>query len=389
MKRKALLVVGLLIGLGTLLSLTAVGITHASDVRMGDRPTVASGETVDSSVYIGGQDVLIAGTVKGDVYCMGANIEIVGTVEGDVLCAGQSIRVAGKVDGNVRIAGQQIDIAADVSGSATLLGDSVVLGRDGHIGRDITIAGDRISLEGTVGRDVMAKSQNFTLFGTVGRTANVTAGAIILATTAHINGDFNYKSKNEAGVAKAAIIGGATHYTSDTTNQAELTVRSILSNALFMLIALLILGWALVLVAPGKLDTASQTLQKRPLGSFGLGVLAFIAMPIIAVGLLITGIGLPLGIVLLCGWIIATLVALPVAGYTFGWLLTRQFNWPLRGRRLANVTIGVALLVVISVIPAVGFVFVLVSGAASIGALVIAAKQGVLVANAKPKKGKA
>ncbi|HSW81168.1 MAG TPA: hypothetical protein VLG40_02110, partial [Candidatus Saccharimonas sp.] len=380
----------LLIGLGALLSFTFVGVTHASDVRMGDKSTVATSETIDSSLFITGQDVLVAGTVKGDVYCLGANVKIIGTVEGDVMCAGQSVLVAGKVEGNVRVAAQQVDIAADVSGDATLVGDSVVLGNDGHIGRDLTVGGNHISLEGTIGRDVMAKSQKFTLAGSVGRTVGVNAGSIMLAATAHIGGDFNYKSKNEAGVSKTSIINGSTHYTPDTTNQTIETVRSVMANAFFMLIALLILGWALVLAVPRKVDTASQTLQKRPFASFGLGVLAVIATPVVSVALFITGVGLPLGLVMLAAWLISLMVALPVAGYACGWLLTRQFNWPARGRRLANMTIGVALLVVISVIPAIGPAALLLAGAAGVGALVGAAKENrmVPVVSTKAKKAK-
>jgi|GEM_PF-2191612 len=393
MKRKAMLSVGITLGLGLLLSLTWVGISHAIDVRTGAKPTLAAGDTTDSSLYAVGDDILIAGTVKGDLYCMGANIEVVGTVEGDVLCAGQSIRVSGKVLGDVRIAAQQIDLAADVDGSATLLGDSVILDHDGRVTRDMTMLGNRLDLEGAVGRDTLAKGSALTVSGTIGRNVNAHAQDVTLTAKSHIVGDFDYKSQNEAGVAKTALVDGATHYTHDAGRRPAETLQAVVSSGLYIFFSLVFLGGVMLLAAPRKFETISQTVQQRPLLSFGAGFLAIVATPIIGILLAITGVGFPLGVVLLLAWAIGLVVALPFSAYALGWLITRQFNWPARGRRAVNLLLGLLLIIVLSSLPMIGAIVAIISEVCGFGAVLVAGKNHslpmVAMANRKEAKAKA
>src|SRR6185369_15950868 len=86
------------------------GVASAQNFRTGNATTVGANETVNSTLWISGRSIDIAGTVNGDVFCGGQTVTVSGTVRGDLLCAAQTIVISGTVTGDVRSAAQTITL---------------------------------------------------------------------------------------------------------------------------------------------------------------------------------------------------------------------------------------------------------------------------------------
>lgn len=375
MKRKILLTLGIVVGLGLLMSLSWVGVTHATDIRGGNSPTVAAGDIVDSSLFAAGNNINVAGTVKGDVFCAGKNIQISGTVEGDVICAGQSVHVSGKVMGDVRIAGQEVNLGAAIDGSATILGNSIVVDATSKIGRDLSVMGNSIQVLGLINRDVLANGQDIALGAQVGRTFTSHAVTLNLAKSATIAGDLVYKSPTVVTMADGAVVAGATHYTPDTQTETNSSAKTIAVGAMYGFISMLIVGLALLFMAPRKVEAVSSTLMSRPLISFAFGFLIFFVTPLLSIMLFITLFGAPLGILLLLSWGLALLLSVPLSAYAIGWTVTDKLGWPHRGRKVANISIGLLIVTLVGLIPVLGVLVMFVLITSGLGALAVAGRR--------------
>lgn len=372
MKRNILLTLGLMLGLGTLVSLAWVGVSHASDMRTGDRPTLSANETTDSSLYAAGNTVVVAGTVKGDLYCAGVNVEVTGTVEGDVICGGQNVRVSGKVNGDIRVAAQNVEITSEVMGSVSMFGQSLVLGPEAKVGRDLVLAGASAHLEGTVGRDVLGGSDALTLMGTVGRHVNAEVNALSVGSRAVIGGDLSYTSPATAQIEQGSSIKGQTHYTAMERNKSSTTKATMwIWGVVYGLLSMLVLGLAFIFAAPRAMDATATAVRTRPVVAFAAGCAVLIVTPLVALVLMVSLVGIPLAIVLMLSWIVALVASLTIAAYGVGWMAVVRMNWPPRARRATSLLVGLLILTVVGLIPFLGGLVVFVAMLVGLGALTV------------------
>ena len=100
-----------------------------------------------------------------------------------------------------------------------------------------------------------------------------------------------------------------------------------------------------MLFAPRGMDRALAAMRTAPWASAGWGVLAVAGLPMIGVALLVTVLGLPLGLVLLLGLALLFFVGYVVAAFLLGRVVVRT-----RGRSLAFLA-GWAILRAVGLIP--------------------------------------
>lgn len=390
MKRKILITLGAIFAVGILASATFAGVARATDLRTGDRPILASNETSDSTLYIAGNDILVAGTVRGDVFCAGANVNITGIVEGDVICAGQAVRVTGKVLGDIRVAGQSIELTGDVQGSATAMGESVIFTPESNVARDATVGGSRVHLEGTIGRDVLGGAESMQVSGKVGRSIDAEVLALTLDSTAQVGSDLNYRSESQAKIATGATIAGQTRFTEVENNKQDGAALRFWV-AVYGFVAMLMIGLAALLFAPRALDGVGAAVRTRTVFAFASGAALLIVVPLVSLALLTSVFGIPLALILFMLWVAGLIASYVFAAYAIGWWAVEKFNWPKRGRRLASLVYGLLVMAVISIVPVVGPVVIFLLMLVGFGALAIAGYTRIkgVKAPVKPAKAKA
>lgn len=121
MKRLSLLFFVFLLAL-----LLPAGAVYASS-RNGN--VIESGQVVNRDIVIPGGDLIIeeGAMVNGDVVVFGGNLTMAGRVNGDVTVFGGNVELAGAVSGDLVVFGGNVEVApsANVTGSCALMGGSV------------------------------------------------------------------------------------------------------------------------------------------------------------------------------------------------------------------------------------------------------------------------
>ncbi len=363
MKRAKILLAGLLLAVPLLLG---VGVAGAQNFRSGDSVTVAEDETVDTTLFASGRALDIAGEVQGDIFCVGQNITISGTVRGDVICAGQNITVTGNVEGDVRAAGQTVVIGGEVGSNVSFAGQSLTLESDASVDGDVSLAGDSMTLNGQVGRDVFAAAATLSANGDIGRDITASLTNLNVGSNASVGGEVIYTSVNDANIASGAqITGDATKQDPPRREGKDGAFFAISSGfALYLLVSLLLIALILVLIFPRPIHEASETGLRHPARTLLIGFVASLLVPMLVLGLLITVVGIPLALLLLFTWFVVLFLAGPLSGYFIGRLILRDSRSP-----IIIMLVGAALLLIVYIIPILGFLALLAAMWMGVGLL--------------------
>lgn len=222
-------------------------------LRSGETVTIGAGETVEGDLYAVAGTILVDGTVDGDLVAAGGDIRINGSVSGDLVVAGGTVTVAGTVAGDARIA----------SGQLTVIGD---------IGEDLLVAGGQatIAASGSVGEDVIASAGQLTIAGSVAGSVEGAAGT--------------YERTGSVGGTERVAVGGR-------DDAEEERADSPVVDALKHYVVVVLIGALALWVLPRLTRAAAELIRRRPLASFGSGLL-------VALGWLLALIGVVLVIII-------------------------------------------------------------------------------------------
>lgn len=362
----------ILLGMGFVLMsfFVFVGLTSAQSFKTGDTASVAPDETVDSMLFVAGNNVNIAGTVNGDVYCAGQTVTISGTVNGDVFCAGQTVTVSGKIDGSARLAGQTVTLGGTVNTSATLAAQTFLVENGATINRDLLGGVETLTINGEVGRDITAGSTNLVVNGKVGRNITSQVNTITIGSEGNVGGDVEYTSASDISVKDGGVIAGTTtkNMPKESNNKGPQIFAITFGWIIYALLALLVVAIALVLLIPQILHESANNTIKKPGKTVLVGLVAVILAPITLIALFVSIIGIPLGLLALLIWMTIVFLSGPFAGYTLGRALMKDNKRP-----VLIMLLGSTILLLTYFIPFIGFFTMLAAYLFGVGMILMEA----------------
>lgn len=289
--------------------------------------TVASGEVIDKDFFVGAGDIVeISGTVNGDVVIAGGQLLIDGVVNGDLLAAGGMISLSGEVTQDVRIVGGQLVISGKVGRNLTAVGGSVEVTESALISGGALFAGGNVVVRAPVNGDTYVGAGNLTLSDQINGDVQAGVGTLRLTSNAKIVGDFTYYSDEEPLIDKNASISGVLTR-NDSPRQMKLPKEKDLalfgrgargSFRVLSFLSALVFGLLMIRFFPNYTKDVAATIQDNLGKSLLAGILKLILAPIVALVLMITVIGIPLGLLLLFVFLIYIYLAKIFVAYCIG-----------------------------------------------------------------------
>jgi len=349
---------------GIAASLLAVAVAlpstgHAFEIRRSEGAvTVAADETINDTLLAAGQTVTIDGTINGDLLAFGQEVTVRGNVTGNLVTGAQRVTIEGTVGGsvlggaedllleNARIGrdlygfSNEVDIASttNVSGNAIAFAETVDV--DGRVGIDFRGFGATVTVSGAVEGDVDG----------FGRT-------IRLEPTARVGGNVtgHVRSAGDLDVRPGAVIGGTTNEQIDERGQRR--DRNSYGNVGFYVNQLVRFGAAfltglLLLWVFPVLRTLTLPNVVTVLTSGGIGLAAAVTLPVAAVIVCVTIVGIPIGILTFILGAIALYFSKTVVAQIIGRALFRSPTGP--PHYAATLAVGLAIVIVAINLPWIG-----------------------------------
>lgn len=327
-------------------------------------------EAADTAFAAGGE-VTVASKVVGEVIAAGGQVEVKDTATGRIIAAGGQVEIRNTTAKDVIAAGGHVELLLSKIQKDAILSGGTVKIIDGDIGGDLIATGGTIELGGTFGGDVTARGGN-----------------IKLAPNTKIAGNLIYATSKELKLPEGAHVTGTIirkEWKDGESWMGDFGFGKMIAVAVVAMLgfgaALLILaGVVLAFFAP-QVNRAAATVTEQPLQSLGLGVLLAIALPVTMVVLMITIIGIPLGLFILAVFGVLFGLGIVVAAYWLGMklrdVMTHDASTPRYVAALGWTLLGLLAFTLVGIIPLVGNLaqfFALVTG---FGAFILAStRQG-------------
>jgi cytoskeletal protein CcmA (bactofilin family) len=309
----------------------------AAEQRTGGSVVVEEGETVSEDLTAFGGTVVVRGTVEGSLTAFAGNVMIEpgAQVTGDVEATAGNVRIAGGVGGDVTATGGNVFVA----NTATIDGD----------------------LEAGAGTIVVA--------GSVAGSAELSGGSVTLASTAVVDGTVAYATGEDGKFTNdGAAIGGS------VTRNEELSINGgfelpNLGAPIFEVYGFLVnllVGALLLLVFPDTSKRIADRIEDEPLRTGGVGLLALIGVPVVAVLVAITIVGIPVTIAGLIAYALTLWIGTIYGRYAVG---AAVLSFTEIENRWAELLVGLLIVAVLVRIPVLGMLFELAVLLLGLGAM--------------------
>src|SRR3989338_6213605 len=334
--------------------------SQAAELRVGEQSITAATERFADDLYTAGGTVSSAANVTGDLVAVGGSVNITGSVSEDVFAGGGSVNVLGAVGDDLRAGGGNILVNSKVAGDLIVGGGQVTIGGEG-VGGDAVIGAGTLQINAPVSGDLRIGGGEVLINAPVGGNVYFRGDKLTLGSAAVIGGDLNYKSPKEADIQDGARVLGATNYTPLKKTAAKDGVKSAAIGALifiFLTKFLMTLASALVLGLFFKRYMLSvvSSIRERPLVELGRGFATVVLLPVSAVVLFITVLGVPLGAIALLGFAALILLGCIVAPIFLGSLVYRWASkTPHYEVTWLSILVGAVLYTLLTFIPVLGW----------------------------------
>lgn len=352
--------------------------------------TVTITAPVHEDLYIAGGTITINAPVYGDVIIAGGTITINDTISNDLLLAGGNVTINGYVADDIRCAGGELHILQHIGGDLVITGGTVEIAKDVIISSGLVTGGGTVVMNGIVNGDVRAAAGSFTfngianknfdcradkliLNGSVAGNSILAAREIIIQPNASFNNSIRYWNKEGKLNFRQSIKNGNAVFDPSlkmtSKNWYYLGHASILGLIWYLLtvfsfILLLQFLFANTFKKAGH-DTGHSLLK-----SLGLGFLFFVGVPVAVALLLITIIGIPIGLIVMTSYVVIVLLATVITSLVFANWYNEKFgyNWGYWKTSLSAMAMFI-LFKLVSFTPFLGWLIMIVVACIAFGAL--------------------
>jgi hypothetical protein len=330
----------------TLLMLCFIGVvTMLNGQRLELGKDIIITQAVNENLYTTGNNITINAPVYGDLVTAGSNITINDTIQKDILLAGGTVFFNGYAGDDVRCVGGTLYVKKDIRGDLIITGGTVIVDKNVTIGGNLLISGGEINLNGTVKgnvrgafgklymngiveKNIYCKGGELEMNGTVKGQSSISAPEIVIGNNAAFLGDVHYWNKQgylkfgESAKSGIAIYDGNLRIETWPWYYVAFALIGYLGAAVLMI-------FLTQYLFSKTMKRASDTVSTETLKSLGYGLLYLVGVPVAMVVACITVVGIPIGLILLFGYIITMALATVITSVVAAnWLNTKyDYNW--------------------------------------------------------------
>jgi len=349
---------------------------------------VKADQVIDDDLLLVGEQVTIDGTVNGDVLVFANSVDVNGTINGDLLVGCGNLNMAGTINDDLRIGAQNVRITGKVKRNLSAGASQFLLDKEGAVGGNVAVGGENLNVDGLIQGGVQAGVGRFSLSGKIGKNVLMRTDNLNILPTASIGGSLSYRGDNKGNISPGAQIGGPVtykyfvgqHQEKPQSKAAPLVGMLIWGLVGFMSLLLMWLIW--FYLNPSSFIKVEKVLQKAPLAALGWGFALLILLPIAAVITMLTIVGIPIAFSALTVYAAILFLSKLIVGYSLAYQLAVKYDITALQKPFAAAAVGTLGLILLSLIPVVGFFITLVIALMALGSVFVAIKDGLAARSA-------
>jgi hypothetical protein len=346
------------------------------------QPAPTQARAVDSTSggdrFFGGGSVRQVDPVAGDAIGVGGDLELDAQVEGDAVLAGGSVRLGGRVGQDLYAAGGKVIVEGAIGRNARVAGGQAEIGPKGQVNGNLAIAGGQVTLRGPVKGHVQVAGGEVLIDAAVDGDVRAATGELTLGPNARIGGKLVYRSREEVRRDPAAQVAGGIERgppVAHGTRAAQTHRAHGFEGGWIWTAGLIVLAAVFAAAFPAISQRVGAQLRAHPGFALLFGFIGLVCIPVAAVILMITIIGLPLALLVLLLYFVLLILGYVVAAVTLGDAFLARFRAQAASRtgwRIGAAVLAVLALALLGRIPFLGGLVALTAMLAGMGAIVLA-----------------
>lgn len=348
---------------------------QATEFRSGSVVSVRDAEILDD-VISWGDDISYDGHVLGDVIAAGRTVTLgdSAVVDNSFMGFGQKVDVNGSVINSTRVFAQDFTLRGHVERNVMAYAQSILIDTRAWVEKDVSFGCAQMIMRGRIGGNLSGSASTVTISGQIDGDARIEAEKIVVLQGAIIGGRLRYNSKNEPKVEDGAqILGGVERIPDDEKKDDKgYTIGSFFWDTWWYLGSLALGAVMLALFRSFMVDVAGN-ITDATIRTLGLGILFLICLPIAAIAVALTLIGVPAAVLIALLWLTLLYLADIFTGLAIGnWLLGRLRKGT-APRPFVSLALGLLVVTVLCALPWIGWVVGSIISALAMGGFFVAA----------------
>lgn len=343
---------------------------------------------IKHNVQMMGPSVRSEAVVKGDFAAMGGHVVVNHPVADDALLLGGTVDVRAPVGDDLRAAGGDVVVESSVGGDVLAAAGNLRLTKAAQVAGGAELAGGDVLVDGRVEGSLNVRARRLVLNGPVGGSVQAAVEELELGPEARIGGGLRHTASASTQDPAAVVSGPVEHVDWLFGERPRWNGRHPMHEGRWPamggwwwlvplsmgLLGVLALAGLVLFVFSHFADQAAHQIETQPWLALGVGAGLLAALPVLALLLLFTLLGIPLGLVvmalypplLLLGWLIGALFAAR-------WLAARAQPTQATGPAVSYgwMAVAVIALLMAGMIPIVGPLLATATTAVGLGACVL------------------
>lgn len=311
----------------------------ALDFVRTDSYELPADQSASSDLFVVAQEITVAGRAQNDLFALGFRglpafspsgkgsgiVSLPGYVDNDVWAAGTRVHLSGKVRDHARLlATESISVDGTVSNSLLAAAPVIEIGEQARIGREAFLVGEEVTVSGEVAGDLWIKANKVTLAGRFGGNVKLTAEDIVVMPKTAIAGDFHYTSANEIVLDDTVKLGGELMHETPGGDEIGSTWYDSFVIQAWLYLGALLAGLLFTALFPDFARRSVNQVQHSHWKCLLAGYLSFCLVPIAAVAVLFTLVGIPLSALVLLFYAILVYASKFITALAIGHLVLRR-----------------------------------------------------------------
>lgn len=267
---------------------------------------------------------LLDGTVTGDLWLAGGRYLLSGNVLGSLNTFSQEARVSGNVRQSARLFAQRAAIDGTIGNNLIAFAQEIELGKHSRVERDLAIFAEKAMLMGQVGRNVHVRGDYIIISGKIEGNLDLKANNIAILAPAEITGDIEYTCPSKIEIEDGVVLGGKTYWKKIAPDDKKKSSPPV--GRIILFFCSLVTGLFLIPTFRQHTRFTVEELQRNTLVCMGIGLIFLCLAPVALIILLISVVGIPIGIILMFAYTIFFYISKIYVAILGGIFIVRAFR---------------------------------------------------------------
>lgn len=319
--------------------------------------SIESTETVNDTLIIMSETIIVDGNVTGDLVIMGRRIIVNGDVGGNLVTMGQAVTIEGSVGGTLISATDTLELmGSSIAWDLWSASSKTTIDEDSTVNGTAVVATELVTVEGQIARDLYAFCESVELSGTVGEDLEAFAANVRLLGDARVDGKLRARVDDEEDISQSAsaTVEGGVEFLSlpeELEPRNKYTSGDYYLGQLFRLVSAFIVGLVILWLIPAFRDESLEG-GTEGLKTAGIGLLALVSAPVIVVLCAATVVGIPLALLGLIAWGAAVYLAKIIVAAMLGQLMLGATDY--EDNLFLILLAGLVVVIAVTALPAIG-----------------------------------